>query len=306
VSETSISFKNAEVRYSRHVFGLRRVTLSVNQGDFVFFIGKTGAGKSTLLKLLSREVRATSGSVLYQGRPLERLRERDVPGLRRNMGIVPQETLLLPRKRVWENVAYAMRAIGHSKRDVRRRVPEILESVNIGQRADAFPHELSGGERQRVLIARALINDPPLLLADEPTGNLDPEHSWDVMQVLLDLNARGTTVLVASHDMMVIHRMNRRIITLDQGVVIADTAQEAVIQDPPDADQWQPRLDFDREQAKEEPQEEAEPAIEEEPEPPQPIPPETIDSGMAAIGDEEDARAPTEQPIRNAPGDHGV
>src|SRR4029077_18418570 len=139
------------------------------------------------------------------------LRDSEVPALRRAMGIVPQDFALLPRKKVWENVAYAMRAVGQTKRDVRKKVPQILEQVRIGHRADAYPHELSGGEQQRVAIGRALINNPPLLLADEPTGNLDPEHSWEIMELLRELNTKGTTILVASHDMMVVDRMDKRI-----------------------------------------------------------------------------------------------
>jgi cell division transport system ATP-binding protein len=176
-----------------------------------------------LIKLLTREVRQTQGIVTLQGRDLSRLKNRDIPGLRREMGIVPQDFALLPRKRVWENVAYAMRAVGHTRSEVRRKVPDILDQVNIGQRADAFPDQLSGGEQQRVAIARALINNPPLLIADEPTGNLDPDHSWEIMELLKSLNLKGTTVLVASHDMMVIHRMGRRIVTLEGGRIVHDS-----------------------------------------------------------------------------------
>jgi cell division transport system ATP-binding protein len=219
-----IVYDRVEARYSELVYGLHNVSLQIQRGDFVFFVGRTGAGKSTLLKLLTREARHSSGKVLLDGKDLGEIRDRDVPSLRREMGIVPQDFALLPRKRVWENVAYAMRATGASRREVRRRVPEILDRVNIGHRADAFPHELSGGEQQRVAIARALINSPPLLLADEPTGNLDPEHSWEIMELLMNLNLRGTTVLVASHDMMVIHRTKKRIITLAGGRLVSDTA----------------------------------------------------------------------------------
>jgi cell division transport system ATP-binding protein len=222
-----IEFKDVQVEYPGHVTGLRDVSLRIQKGDFVFFVGKTGAGKSTLIKLLTREVRQTSGAVTIQGRDLGRLRDRDIPGLRREMGIVPQDFALLPRKRVWENVAYAMRAVGHTRSEVRRRVPGILEQVNIGHRADAFPHQLSGGEQQRVAIARALINNPPLLLADEPKGNLDPDLSWEIMELLKSLNLKGTTVLVASHDVMVIHRMGRRIVTLDDGRITEDSAVTA-------------------------------------------------------------------------------
>ncbi len=222
-----ISYENVEVRYTDLVRGLRGVTLSIQRGEFVFFVGKTGAGKSTMLKLLSREVVHTSGRVTLLGRELGSVREREIPALRRQMGIVPQDFALLPRKRVWENVAYAMRAVGATRREVRRGVPEILERVNIGHRADAFPHELSGGEQQRVAIGRALINNPPLLLADEPTGNLDPEHSLEIMEILRSLNLRGTTVLVASHDMVVVEKMAKRIVTLEEGKIIGDTGEVA-------------------------------------------------------------------------------
>lgn len=219
-----IVYDRVEARYSELVYGLHEVSLEIHRGDFVFFVGQTGAGKSTMLKLLSREVNASSGRVMLNGRDVGQIKESEVPMLRRELGIVPQDFALLPRKRVWENVAYAMRAIGASRREVRKRVPEILEQVNIGHRADAFPHELSGGEQQRVAIARALINNPPLLLADEPTGNLDPQHSWEIMEVLLHLNLRGTTILVASHDITVVTRTNKRIVTLAAGRIVSDNA----------------------------------------------------------------------------------
>lgn len=219
-----IQFSDVGLHYTKLVRGLQSVSLRVQPGEFLFLVGKTGAGKSTLLKLLTREVRGYTGTVKLNGRDISSVRDRDVAGLRRTMGIVPQDFALLPRKRVWENLAYAMRAVGHSKRDVRKRVPEILDLVRVGHRADAFPAELSGGEQQRVAIARALINNPPLLLADEPTGNLDPEISWEIMELLSILNQNGTTVLVASHDMMVIHRMGKRIVALDEGRVVSDSS----------------------------------------------------------------------------------
>ncbi|HJP82661.1 MAG TPA: ATP-binding cassette domain-containing protein [Fimbriimonadaceae bacterium] len=220
-----IGYENAEVRYTELVYGLRDATLNLERGEFVFFVGRTGAGKSTLLKLLTREVRNTAGKVYFNHKNISDLPDWGVPSLRREMGIVPQDFALLPRKRVWENVAYAMRAVGHSRKAVRQRVPEILEQVRIGHRADAFPHELSGGEQQRVAIGRALINKPPLLLADEPTGNLDPEHSWEIMELLRDLNSQGTTILVASHDMMVVERMGKRIVKLEMGQIVSDLNQ---------------------------------------------------------------------------------
>lgn len=217
-----LNFEDVHVEYPGHVQGLRGVSLQVQKGEFVFLVGRTGAGKSTLIKLLTREQQPTQGRVVLQGVDVTGLRASEIPLLRRGMGIVPQDFGLLPRKTVWENVAYAMRAVGHSRREIRLRVPEILDSVSIGHRVDAFPAQLSGGEQQRVAIARALINNPPLLIADEPTGNLDPDLSWEIMELLRRLNQRGTTVLVASHDMMVIHRMGKRIVTLEGGLVLSD------------------------------------------------------------------------------------
>ena len=218
-----IAFEDVHVRYTELVHGLRGVSLTVDSGEFAFFVGPTGAGKSTLIKLLTREVKHDSGRVVLNGQDLGRMRSRDIPALRRQMGIVPQDFALLPRKKVWENVAYAMRAAGHTRKEVRAKVPELLERVNLAHRLDAYPHELSGGEQQRVAIARALINEAPLLLADEPTGNLDPDHSWEIMELLQTLNAKGTTVLVASHDMVVVERMDRRTVRIEEGLVVFDS-----------------------------------------------------------------------------------
>jgi cell division transport system ATP-binding protein len=228
-----IAFEDVHVRYTELVHGLRGVSLTVDPGAFVFFVGPTGAGKSTLIKLLTREVRHDAGRVVLNGQDLGKMRSRDIPALRRQMGIVPQDFALLPRKKVWENVAYAMRAAGHSRKAVRSKVPELLERVNLAYRLDAYPHELSGGEQQRVAIARALINEPPLLLADEPTGNLDPDHSWEIMELLRKLNEKGTTVLVASHDMVVVERMDRRTIRIEGGLVTSDSQAPEVPKDEP-------------------------------------------------------------------------
>ena len=217
-----IRFEDVHVAYRRGEGGVRGVSLTFERGEFAFLLGPTGAGKSTLLRLLSREIRPTAGRVLLQGVDVGRVREGGVAALRRRMGIVPQDNALLPRKKVWENVAYAMRAVGHTRREVRHRVPEVLESVGVAHRADAYPDQLSGGEGQRVAIARALIANPPLILADEPTGHLDPETSWEIMDLLRKLNARGTTVLVASHDLRVVRRMGKRTVRLVGGRVVED------------------------------------------------------------------------------------
>lgn len=222
-----VSFENVEVQYGRSVTALRGVTFDVEPGEFLFLVGRTGSGKSTLLKLLTREIIATAGRVLISGADVAKIREGQVPSLRRGMGVVPQDFGLLPNKRVWENVAYAMRAVGATKQEIRREVPEILERVNVLHRAEAFPHQLSGGEQQRVAIGRALINNPPLLLADEPTGNLDPDHSLEIMELLAQLNTKGATILVASHDFVVVDKMNKRVVTLEHGSIALDVIPDA-------------------------------------------------------------------------------
>lgn len=243
-----IRFDRVEVMYNELVHGLRGVSLEVAKGEFVFLCGQTGSGKSTLLKVLTREVPHTKGSVTLKGRDLTTVTKQEIPFLRRQMGIVPQDFGLLPNKRVWENVAYAMRAVGKSKREVRQQVPEILEQVNILHRADAYPNELSGGEQQRVAIGRAMINRPPLLLADEPTGNLDPEHSVEIIQLLSQLNEKGTTVIVATHDMMIVQRMNRRIINMAFGRVADEDADPEEVQhdidrEPELTSRYEPEVD---------------------------------------------------------------
>lgn len=219
-----ISFREVSVEFPGRITGLTQFSLDVSKGEFVFLVGKTGAGKSTVLKLLSRELKPSKGQVLLYGRDIGRIREGEVAGLRRQMGIVPQDFALLPQKKVWENIGYAMRAVGRSRREVRNQVPDILDLVGMTRRADAYPHQLSGGEQQRVAIARALINHPPLLLADEPTGNIDPEHSWELMEILKGLNLKGTTILVASHDLMVVQRMEKRTVRLEGGRIVSDQA----------------------------------------------------------------------------------
>lgn len=216
------------VTYANGVMGLVEISLSINAGDFVFLTGATGSGKSTLLKLLYAEVSPTSGRIVVGDKVVSDLTPRHIPALRRTMGIVPQDFGLLPNKRVWENVAYALRVVGFNKKDIRERVPDILERVGMAHRIDALPSELSGGEQQRAAIARALAHNPSLLLADEPTGNLDSETSWGIIQVLDQVNARGATVIVASHDEAVIHRLGRREVRLDHGEIVSDSEVKSV------------------------------------------------------------------------------
>jgi cell division transport system ATP-binding protein len=217
-----ILFERVEVKYSDVVAGLRGVTLRVEKGEFIFLCGQTGSGKSTLLKCLTKEVPYSKGRVVLSGRDLHTVERAEIPLLRREMGVVPQDFGLLSSKTVWENVAYAMRAIGRTRREIRKAVPDILDRVNILHRADALPNQLSGGEQQRVAIGRALINNPPLLLADEPTGNLDPSHSIEIVQLLADLNARGATVIVATHDMAVVEKMNKRVVQMEFGRIVGE------------------------------------------------------------------------------------
>lgn len=217
--EPYISLRKVEVSYNDYVAGLRGVSLNVEKGEFVFLCGQTGSGKSTIIRLLSSQIKPTKGEVILNNRPLSLVTPDEIPELRRQIGIVPQDFGLLPNKKVWENVGYAMRAIGRTKAEVRDQVPTILERVNILQRADAYPTELSGGEQQRVAIARALINNPPLLLADEPTGNLDPAHSDEIINILLELNAQGTTIVVATHDVNQVERAGKRVIMMNAGLI---------------------------------------------------------------------------------------
>ncbi|MGE0001863.1 MAG: cell division ATP-binding protein FtsE [Fimbriimonadaceae bacterium] len=218
-----VQFQGVEVTYNGLVTALRGVSLDIRRGEFVFLCGPTGSGKSTFLKALSLQVRPSNGCVLLDGVDLGTVEPGEVSEIRRRMGVVPQDFGLLPKKRVWENLGYAMRACGRTRREVRQLVPGILERVHVLHKADAFPGELSGGEQQRVAIGRAIINNPPLLLADEPTGNLDPDHSAEVMDLLLELNLRGTTVLVATHDMPIVEQVARRVVLFEHGGIVADS-----------------------------------------------------------------------------------
>lgn len=220
-----IEFRNVSVSYSNGVYALRDINLIISKGEFVFIIGQTGTGKSTLLKLIYREERPTSGQVIVAGKDITKLRGRAVPLLRRGIGVVFQDFRLLPDKTASENIAFALYVTGAGRREINQRVPEVLNLVGLLERADAYPDQLSGGEQQRICIARALVNNPPILLADEPTGNLDPETSWEIIQLLARINIRGTTVVVASHDMHIVDRMTRRVVALEDGAIVRDVPQ---------------------------------------------------------------------------------
>jgi len=201
---------------------LQDFTCHIGKGEFVFLVGASGSGKSTLIKLVLKELVPETGRILVAGRNLGTLRHSKVPLLRRNIGCVFQDFKLLPNKTVYDNVAYALEVVGEPRRSIRRKVPEILSLVGLNDKTNSYPHEISGGEQQRVSVARAFVNHPPLLLADEPTGNIDPETAVGIMQLLVRINRTGTTVVVATHDRDMVNRMRRRVLQLDQGRLVRD------------------------------------------------------------------------------------
>jgi cell division transport system ATP-binding protein len=204
--------------------GLERVSLRVDRGEFVFLVGPTGCGKTTLIKTLIRELQPTEGEVLIAGRDISTLTEGKIPQLRRRIGTVFQDYKLLPSRNVYDNVAYALQVIGASRSEIRKKVPDALRLVGLADKVKSFPDQLSGGEQQRLSVARAFVNHPPLLLADEPTGNLDPNTSIGIMQVLYRINRTGTTVVVVTHDREMVDKMRRRVIALEDGRVVRDQA----------------------------------------------------------------------------------
>ena len=216
LAHVGVTYKTGDVR------ALQNIDLCISPGEWVFLVGPTGAGKSTLLKLLYGDVRATEGETTVSGFDLRRLRDRDVPKLRRQMGIVLQDYGLLAERTVWENVAFACQVVGQGRREIRKKLPEILERVGMGHRCDAYPAQLSGGEQQRVALARALVSEPSIVLADEPTGNLDPETGAGIMQVLSDANTRGATVIVATHDTAAVDKLRRRVVVVQNGTIVRD------------------------------------------------------------------------------------
>lgn len=218
-----IEFKNVSKTYDGKNYVLKDINLKIEDGEFVFIVGHSGAGKTTLTKLLLREERVSDGRLLINNFRLDKMREGKVPYLRRTMGVVFQDFRLFPQKTVYENVAFAMQVIGTPKREIQKNVPLFVEAVGLKDRIDAFPRQLSGGEKQRVALARALANNPSILIADEPTGNIDPEMSLDIMNLLIALNKElGKTVLVVTHEKDLVDRFQKRVVTLKDGMVESD------------------------------------------------------------------------------------
>ncbi|MFN8110653.1 MAG: cell division ATP-binding protein FtsE [Thermoleophilia bacterium] len=220
-----VIFENVVKQYSKDAFGLNGVSLSIDAGEFVFLVGASGSGKSTFIRMLTRELLPTEGRVIVGGRDLGRMRRSKVPYLRRGIGCVFQDYKLLPGRNVAENVGYALEVTGDNPRAIKRKVPEILSLVGLSDKAERLPTELSGGEQQRVSIARAFVNHPRLLIADEPTGNLDPDTSIGIMQLLYRINRTGTTVIMATHDRDLVDKMQMRVIALENGRVLRDQRQ---------------------------------------------------------------------------------
>ncbi len=208
--------------YSSGSPALNGISLNIDAGEFVFIVGDSGSGKSTLIKLLLRELKPTSGHIIVNNTDVTRLRHGRIPKYRRNIGCVFQDFRLLKDRNVYENVAFAQRVVSVPGREIKRNVPQVLSTVGLAEKYSSRPSELSGGEQQRVAVARAIINKPPILLADEPTGNLDPKNSWDIMKLLEKINKNGTTVLVVTHNREIVNAMQKRVITMKKGVILAD------------------------------------------------------------------------------------
>lgn len=204
---------------------INRVSVHVKAGEFVILVGTSGAGKSTLLKLLTREEKPSSGKIVVGGIDYDTLKDKHIPLLRRKIGVVFQDFKLLPNRTVFENVAFALEIAGMTNREIKSTVPKVIELVGLKGKESVFPHQLSGGERQRVAIARAVVRQPKILIADEPTGNLDPKHSWDIVRLLEKINKYGTTVLLTTHNVDIVNRLKRRVITIEHGKIVSDQAR---------------------------------------------------------------------------------
>ncbi|MCO4479924.1 cell division ATP-binding protein FtsE [Streptococcus infantarius] len=217
-----IEMKGVTKKYHRSTTALRDINISINPGEFVYIVGPSGAGKSSFIKLLYREEKVSAGTLKVGEFNLTKMKKRQIPILRRSIGVVFQDYKLLPKKTIFENVAYAMQVIGEKPREIKKRVPEVLELVGLKHKMRSFPDQLSGGEQQRVAIARAIVNNPKVLIADEPTGNLDPEISWEIMQLLERINLQGTTVLMATHNKQIVDNLRHRVIAIEEGRIVRD------------------------------------------------------------------------------------
>ncbi len=217
-----IEFRDVTVIYDNDIIGLENVSFKIEKGEFVFLVGKTGAGKSSAIKLLTGEIKPYAGDVIVNGITVNTLKNKKLPYLRRSVGVVFQDFRLLPNKTVYENVAFAMEVVRARKKDIRRKVPTILSLVGLSGRAKNYPNELSGGEQQRVCIARALVNSPAIVIADEPTGNLDAETADEIMKLLMEINRMGTTIVMVTHSEKIVNDARRRVIQLESGVVVRD------------------------------------------------------------------------------------
>lgn len=217
-----ISMRDASVVYDSGVRALNKVSMQIGEGEFAFLVGASGSGKSTIIKLLTAEIRPCEGRVLVNNFNIGKLKKRDVPHLRRTLGVVFQDFRLIPNKTVYENIAFAMRAVGAPTRAIQKRVPYVMDLVGLTGKGDRKPLELSGGEQQRVAIARALVNNPRLIIADEPTGNLDPERSLELMTLFEKINELGTTVLIVTHEKELVDQFGKRVIVIDKGEIISD------------------------------------------------------------------------------------
>ena len=221
-----IKLEHVSKSYSAGIPALNDVSLNIEEGEFVFVVGDSGSGKSTLIKLLLKELEPTEGTITIKGRKLNKIRRRQIPKFRRNIGVVFQDFRLLKDRNIYDNVAFAQKVIGESNRSIKKNVPKLLSMVGLAAKYRSYPRQLSGGEQQRVAIARALINKPKILLADEPTGNLDANNAWEIMKLMEEINEQGTTVVVVTHNLEIVKAMNKRVITMQKGVVVDDTASD--------------------------------------------------------------------------------
>jgi cell division transport system ATP-binding protein len=217
-----ITLRNVSKNYEKGIAALDNVNIHIEPGEFVFIVGASGSGKSTLIKLLLKELEPTEGEIIINGQELSTLKPKKISRFRRNIGVVFQDFRLLPDRNVYENIAFAQRVIETSTKKIRRKVPAMLSMVGLAEKYKSYPKQLSGGEQQRVALARALVNEPAILLADEPTGNLDPKNSWEIMRLLEEVNRAGTTVVVVTHSRDIVDKMKKRVITLDKGVMVSD------------------------------------------------------------------------------------